>query len=34
MAVFKPPKISNMFAATSDGGSLDDGIVNFLTGGN
>ena len=34
MAVFKPPKISNMFAASSDGGSLDDGIVNFLTGGN
>ncbi|MDA5458651.1 Phage portal protein [Weissella confusa] len=33
MAVFKPPKINNMFAATSEGGSLDEGIVSFLTGG-
>lgn len=32
MAVFKPPKINNLFGGQAVGGNLDDDLINFMTG--
>lgn len=32
MAIFKPPKITNLFGGQSVGGNLDDDLINFMTG--
>lgn len=33
MAIFKPPKVTNLFGGQSVGGNLDDDLINFMTGG-